>query len=920
MEAFETIRDSAARLHNELVSGGVDALKPMALVEAALSRLGLEVFWLTSGDPALKGARALFDEQSGSIFCERVTDIGERALLVGHEIGHVRVHATSSWCDAHDIDPSRSTEAAPVGLQRVEDYGVRERRELQANVFAREFLLPRTLARQLYLENELRAGAIAERMTLPKNLVRQQLFDALLLPVTASKTGWTRDPLPGNDLTQAINGIDPIGQKIVGFYPQPINSAVSSDWRASGLGANNSTEYSSRIDHNIGLNTRLYGRFSYKKEFKDESAPYLGTSDPAGPGQRNPNNRYSIAFGVSHVFTPTFTVSGNLGLVHWTEGNDVQSGGFKPSSLGLPTSLDAVSAEYPVIAALGYVGQGPQAGAAQGAFPRGATTGSLDFVKIHGKHQVSFGYMGVALDENGGRIHPTQFDFDKTFTGATDGSTVTPNTGDAIAAILLGVPLTRGNATGVAVSQISRAWLHGVYVQDDWKVTRKLTLNIGLRWEVPLAITERLDRLARFDYNATNPISSAVGASYQGQLVFAGSGDRGQYNTNYKEFAPRFGFAYQLMPKLVMRGGYGVFFPRQYPGVPTIPGFAADTPYVATTNGVGPCAGCSLRNAFTSGLVPVVGKSLGGLTNVAFDVTAVSPSRKAYYTQQWSYGLQYAPSPKDLLELSYVGNHSVHVVTSGSNLNQLPTKYFSMGTALNTLVANPFFGHVAASGCGLDQPTVRQGQLLRPHPEFCNINENLIPGGDGRYNALDFSFTHRVSNSLTLMASYTFSKFLDNIGGPTTWANTSGAFSENIRDVYNLAAEKSVDPNDVAHGFVLSYVYELPVGQGRKYGNGMNPVLNAVAGGWQTSGIVALKGGFPLRINGPNTGLGGFGVGQNVNIIGNYHVANQIRTQWFNPAAFAQPTQITNLGNAPRYFSDLRSPGYKNIERLVIAT
>lgn len=113
MEAFETIRDSAARLHNELVSGGVDAPKPMALVEAALSRLGLEVFWLTSGDPALKGARALFDEQSGSIFCERVTDIGERALLVGHEIGHVRVHATSSWCDAHDIDPSRSTEAAP---------------------------------------------------------------------------------------------------------------------------------------------------------------------------------------------------------------------------------------------------------------------------------------------------------------------------------------------------------------------------------------------------------------------------------------------------------------------------------------------------------------------------------------------------------------------------------------------------------------------------------------------------------------------------------------------------------------------------------------------------------------------------------------------------------------------------------------
>jgi Zn-dependent peptidase ImmA (M78 family) len=173
MEAFEAIRDSAARLHDELVSAGV---------EAALSRFDLKLFWLKLGDPALKGARAVFDDQSGSVFCEESADVSERGLLIGHEIGHVRVHAATSWCDANDIDPSRSTEAAPVGLQRVEDYGVRERRELQANVFAREFLFPRAWARQLYLENGLGAGTIAERIALPKNLIRQQLFDALLLP------------------------------------------------------------------------------------------------------------------------------------------------------------------------------------------------------------------------------------------------------------------------------------------------------------------------------------------------------------------------------------------------------------------------------------------------------------------------------------------------------------------------------------------------------------------------------------------------------------------------------------------------------------------------------------------------------------------------------------------------------------------
>lgn len=727
--------------------------------------------------------------------------------------------------------------------------------------------------------------------------------------LTATKTGFIRDPLPGNDLTKAVNGIDPVGQQLVGFYPKPINNALSANWTAAGLGANNSNEYSGRIDHNISETTRLYGRFSYKKEFKDESAAFFGASDPAGPGQRNPNNRYSIAFGVSHVFTPTFTVSGNLGLVHWTEGNNVQSAGFKPSSLGLPAFLDPVSPEFPVIAANGYVGEGPQAGAAQGAFPRAATSGSVDFVRILGKHQLTFGYMAVALDENGGRVHTTNFNFDNTYTGGPDPAALTPGTGDSMAALLLGTPTSGG--TGVAVSQISRQWLHGTYVQDDWKVTRKLTLNLGLRWEIQRPITDRLNRLARFDYTATNPISSAVGAKYLGAQVFATAGNRGQYDADYKEFAPRFGFAYQLMPKLVMRGGYGIFFPRQYPGVPVIPGFASQTPYVASTNGVGPCAGCSLRNAFSGGLVSVVGNSLGGLTNVGFDVTAVSPTRRRYYTEQWSYGLQYAPTRRDVIELSYVGNHSVHVVTSGFNLNQLPTKDIAMGAALNTLVANPFFGHITSSGCGLDQATVQQGQLLRPYPEFCNINENLIPGGDGSYNAMDFSYTRRASNSLTLMASYTFSKFLDNVGGPTTWANTSGNFSENIRDVYNLAAEKSVDPNDITHGFVASYVYELPIGKGRKYASGLNPVLNAVVGGWQTSGVVTLKGGFPLRIN--LGGVNDFGVGQDVNIIGNYHVANKTRTQWFNGAAFVAPSKW-DLGNAPRYFSDLRAPGYKNID------
>lgn len=200
MDAFEPVRRSADRLHDELVSKGADPLNPLSLVAAAVQRLDLELCWLPIGDPALKGAKALFDEQSGTICCEQTENIGDGAVLVAHEIGHVDMHAGSAACTSQDIDGSRSTEVAPVGLQRVEDYGVRERRELQANVFAREFLFPRRFARALYIEQREEVAAIAAKTRLPKNLIRQQLFDALLVPpLVEEEPPKTRTDLPNQE-------------------------------------------------------------------------------------------------------------------------------------------------------------------------------------------------------------------------------------------------------------------------------------------------------------------------------------------------------------------------------------------------------------------------------------------------------------------------------------------------------------------------------------------------------------------------------------------------------------------------------------------------------------------------------------------------------------------------------------------------
>jgi superfamily I DNA/RNA helicase len=188
MDAFEQVREAAAGLHATVAGEGGPPKQPMELVHAALTHLKLELAWLPSGDPALKGARAVFDDQSGTIFAEDVGEPAERALLIAHEIGHVCVHVGSATCTAHDVDPSRSTESAPVGLQRVEDYGAHERRELQANVFAREFLFPRALARRLFVDEKSVASIIARDLDLPVPLVRQQILDVVLLPPPAGES------------------------------------------------------------------------------------------------------------------------------------------------------------------------------------------------------------------------------------------------------------------------------------------------------------------------------------------------------------------------------------------------------------------------------------------------------------------------------------------------------------------------------------------------------------------------------------------------------------------------------------------------------------------------------------------------------------------------------------------------------------
>jgi hypothetical protein len=742
------------------------------------------------------------------------------------------------------------------------------------------------------------------------------------LPVTnlppGKTTGFLRDSFPGNIIP--TNLLDAIAKGIAAgpYWPKPTSGGLISNFTSAAAAAAHSNEYSIRIDHNFSENDRVTGRWSQKFESKINSPTYYGASNAGGPGVTAPNNRYSANVGYNHVFSPTFDMGLNFGVNRHVEQSTTQSFGFKSSTLGLPSFIDSIAPSFPEIQPQSYSSLGAQAGLDNYIVPQTIYTISSDFTKVRGKHTLAFGFSDFWAFLDGGHYANTVLQFQTTTTAGPDPQLSTPGTGNGFASFLLGAG-SGNDSTGFNQFPAMRKHLLGWYLQDGWRVTPRLTLNLGLRYEIQTAPTERINAQQYFDFTAVNPISSKVGFNVPGELVFNTSGHRSLYNTPHKNFAPRVSAAYQLRDKIVLRGGYGVFYvPSYYNQGPNI-GYSQGTPWVTTLNsGLNPSSTLSgnatlgLPSAFPSGQVPVTGNSLGGLTDVGFGLNpVVNPIRHSPYVQQWMLGAQYSFTNNDLLDISYVGNHGVHVLAQYLEWNEFPVSDLAKGNQLNAQVPNPFFGAITSSGCGLNNPTVQQGQLLLPFPEYCSVTEAQPAAAGSTYNALQATYTHRWHSGLQLNVSYTFSKFLDNAQGSSGWAFPGSGSS--VRNSYNLAAERSVDASDLTHSLVVNYTYELPFGKGKQFGGDWNKPMNAVLGGWQWSGILTTHSGLPISINPAANNTGGFGFNQRPNIVPGVSPvpANQSIHDWINPAAFSQPQPFT-FGNSPRFLSSLRAPGYFN--------
>jgi hypothetical protein len=747
--------------------------------------------------------------------------------------------------------------------------------------------------------------------------------------LTATQTGFIRDPIPGNLLSNLAGYTpDTIGAKLLSYYPAAQTQGnTANNLIVSASAPSFWDEYGIRVDHNINPATTAYFRYSYKKETKASEAATWG-SDPAGPGNTVPNNRWGMWAGLTRIFSPTFTMNIASGVQIWHEDFSNQSFGFNAATeIGLPAYVGQNAPLFPAVTVAGFSPLGPAINSPQANTNHGPIgTVATDFIKLHGKNTLNFGFMGVEQVFSQHNFYPAGLTFNSNFSTGPNPLTPSAATGNAVAEMLLGT-LSAGTIQ-TNFNPYESNHLLGEYFQDDWKPVHNLTLNLGIRYEVQTPYTFRHNTGSIFDPTAQNPLGTLAGRPLLGALQFLGPGNRYTYNPNYRNIAPRVGFTYQPLPKAAFHGGYGIFYPESVTssGAADSDGFSATTNANTSLDGrVTPNPNISTSNPWGGQYAQITGNANGSFQQLGNSVGSDFKNRPSPYVQQWMLGLEYAFTPNDQLEVNYIGNRGIRMI-GAPNGNQLNPKYlFTAGGQSNAnflsapAASNPFAaplqalelgGTIASSACNLDNANVTNAQLLAPFPQYCGVGQTDAPVGQSLYNSLQVNYNHRISKGLTALVSYTYSKFLDNVEGNNSWSYNSPAYSSGtVANNYNLAAEKSVDAGDVPQALVASYSYKLPIGRGRAVGSGMNRLADAVVGGWEITGVTTFREGIPIQVGGAD--WNSFGGSPRPNVTGNPKLSKPSLKEWFNTGAFAY-APYGSFGTAPRYFSNLRGPHFQN--------
>ncbi len=773
--------------------------------------------------------------------------------------------------------------------------------------------------------------------------LRQRRGDFSELPNLIYQPGaGTRVPFAQNQIPAQLQ--DRVAQRVVASYPEPNRPGLLNNYAINSPTTSLDRQFIGRIDYAINERHQTYFRISRNWDDIDASGTYPGNVATTTTNGLQKNRPWSVVADYVFTINPRTVAHATAGASRSELNRTQPSEGFDPTSLGFPSYIATATGEgnvFPSFSATGYSPLGPLLNFGITETYQNNYSAGGDLSMNRGSHNIKLGGSYRVYQVNNFRADDPagNFSFTRSFTARTAADTAS---GDAIASMLLGIPA--GGRIGIAPRLAASNHNFGIYIQDDWNITRKLTINLGLRYESDLPTIERFNRTTNFATLAPFPANPGVILAPQtiggvnvpgrngpltGAVQFVG---RGNSDTRYlsdpdlNNLAPRVGIAYKLNDKTVIRTGAGIFYAPMVGGGITAGTLAMVTESQATTylasldNGVTPNPGASLSNPFPNGILPVPGDSLGALTSYGL---ATLPTRlralRNPKSAQWNFNVQRQLPGSLITEIAYVGSTGIGLLGGTTDLNQISDEVRALGaTALNTRVANPFLTLPVAqrppAGGVLATPTLTVAQLLRPYPQFGAIQNFFANDAHSSYHSAQIKIERRFSSGFNFQTSYSFSKLIDDISAIQAAATVQ---IPNYQDMNNRHLDKSLSTFDSRHRFVTSALWALPFGKGRPFANN-NRKLDWIAGGWNLNAIFSFQGGFPLAISTAATVTPGLGYrALRPNIVGDPTTTAETKqdriARWFNTAAF-QPPALFQIGNAGRTIPNLRGPNHVNLD------
>ena len=745
------------------------------------------------------------------------------------------------------------------------------------------------------------------------------IYDPATTAPNPSGSGFTRSAFPGNVIP--VNRVDPVARNVSRLFPAPTIANTP-------LGAVNYTRtdgnrvpkdsYSFRGDHSFTDANRMFVRYSYD-DTPFIRAPVYGRefsniAPTAGP---QVFTRWNAVLEDTHTFSPTLLGTFRYSATRLINYRRPYSDGFDITSIGLPAYMrdgmvDPLS--LPAIQITGY--------SVTGSVPNivvGGVIGATDLISFGHTLQSFQGNLTKNLTKHtfkfGGEFRVIQFNNQQTGDTATNFNfmpvwTQGPNptqssavAGLGLATFLLGIP-AGGVNPAPALAQTTK--YHGLFFQDSWKVTPRLTINWGVRYDYETPRTDRFNQLVNFDYRAPSPLQVS-GLNLAGGLTFVGVDGQPRYNANpdRNNLAPRLGVAWKVTNHTAVRAGGGIFYASNT-GVGGgaaafgTSGFQAATSIVTSLDGVAPVVRWS--DPYPNGFNRPTGSRLGLATLLGQSIQFYDRGNYSPYSAQWNFNIQQEVPGSIVFEIGYAGSRGVGFMEN-RQWNQLSPDLLSLGDALRQQVPNPFFGQISVGP--LAQRTVARAQLLRPFPQFDGVASQNATWATSSYHALETKAEKRYASGLSILVSYTWSKLLDYGHGPFA-GETLGASS--FQNWYNLSAEWSPSLLDQTHRYILNAVYELPFLRNRP------SVIAKLATGWQIGGIWMGFSGGPLGVTSAVNNTFSQGGGQRPNWNGaNACVSDPTPTRWLDSTVFSVPAAY-HFGNAPRTFNGCRSDGTSQVD------